>query len=165
VVPFKNRNCSLFSNQSRSCFNHWKAGQFFSVLEWFTSLDPFIYKKFHIYKCKKHYKWRPVWNRFQDCVPLFFKVQGVQILDFECTYIGAVFWVLNQGYPEGSVCKQVEHFVFLTLCNSKSDGMAELAKAFVVQPNNPGSNLSSDRKYFLILFVSHSNPNLPGMLP
>jgi hypothetical protein len=33
-------------------------------------------------------------------------------------------------------------------------GMAELAKVSVVHPRDPGSNLGSDRKYFLILFVS-----------
>jgi hypothetical protein len=36
--------------------------------------------------------------------------------------------------------------------------MAEMAKASAIHPQNPGSNLVSDRKYFLIL--SHLNPNL-----
>jgi hypothetical protein len=40
----------------------------------------------------------------------------------------------------------------------QSIGMADLAKAFIVHPRDPGSNLGSDKKY--ILFVSHLNPNL-----
>jgi hypothetical protein len=40
---------------------------------------------------------------------------------------------------------------------------AGLAKAFVIHPRDSISNLSSDRKYFLILFVSHLNPNLLGV--
>jgi hypothetical protein len=39
-------------------------------------------------------------------------------------------------------------------------GVAELAKASDVDTTDQGSNLSSDRKYFLIGFVSHLNPNL-----
>ncbi len=42
----------------------------------------------------------------------------------------------------------------------KSGGVVELTKATVVGPRDLGSNLSSDKKYFLILFVSHFNPNL-----
>ncbi len=38
--------------------------------------------------------------------------------------------------------------------------MAELANASVVHLRDQGSNLSTDGKYFLILFVSHLNPNL-----
>jgi hypothetical protein len=41
-----------------------------------------------------------------------------------------------------------------------SGGVAELAKESVINPKGLDSNLSSDRKYFLILFVSHLNPNL-----
>jgi hypothetical protein len=33
--------------------------------------------------------------------------------------------------------------------------MAELAKTFIIQTRNLGSNLGSDRKYFLFRFVSH----------
>jgi hypothetical protein len=35
--------------------------------------------------------------------------------------------------------------------------MAELANVSVVHPRAPGSNLGTDRKYFLILFVSNLN--------
>jgi hypothetical protein len=42
----------------------------------------------------------------------------------------------------------------------ESGSVAELVKASVNHPRDPGSNLGSDRKYFLILFVSHLNPNL-----
>jgi hypothetical protein len=38
--------------------------------------------------------------------------------------------------------------------------VTELAKAFVVHPRDLGSKLSSDRKYFLILFVSNLNSNI-----
>jgi hypothetical protein len=38
----------------------------------------------------------------------------------------------------------------------RSGGVAE---ASVVHPRDRGSNISSDRKYFLILFMSHLNPN------
>jgi hypothetical protein len=47
----------------------------------------------------------------------------------------------------------------------KNDGVAELAKASSDHTRDPGSNLSSDRKYFLILFVSHLNPNMKGVNP
>jgi hypothetical protein len=42
-------------------------------------------------------------------------------------------------------------------------GMAKLANASVIHPRDPGSNLSRDIKYFLILFVSHLNSNLYGV--
>jgi hypothetical protein len=41
-----------------------------------------------------------------------------------------------------------------------SDGMAESAKVSVGRPLDPVSDLGSERKYFLILFVSHLNSNL-----
>jgi hypothetical protein len=44
-----------------------------------------------------------------------------------------------------------------------SGGEAELTKVSVVHPRDPGSNLSYDRKYFLILFLSHLKPNLQGI--
>jgi hypothetical protein len=42
-------------------------------------------------------------------------------------------------------------------CTQKNGGVGEMAKASVIQPRDPGSNIGSDRKYFLILFVSHKN--------
>ncbi len=51
----------------------------------------------------------------------------------------------------------------LLKCKSKvlnSIGMAELANESVVHPRDPGSNLGTDRKYFLNLFVSHLNSNM-----
>jgi hypothetical protein len=41
-----------------------------------------------------------------------------------------------------------------------SGGVAELANASIIHPRVPGSNLSTDRKYFHILFASLLNPNL-----
>jgi hypothetical protein len=38
--------------------------------------------------------------------------------------------------------------------------VAELANASVVHFRDRGSNLGTDRKYFLTLFVSHLIPNL-----
>jgi hypothetical protein len=38
--------------------------------------------------------------------------------------------------------------------------MAELANALVIHSKHLGSNLGIDRKYFLILLVSHMNSNL-----
>jgi hypothetical protein len=46
---------------------------------------------------------------------------------------------------------------------SKRGGREELAKSSVVYPRDPDSNLSSDRKYLHIMFVSHLNPNLLGV--
>ena len=40
-----------------------------------------------------------------------------------------------------------------------SIGIAESANASFVHPRDPGSNLGTDRKYFLILFVCHLNQN------
>jgi hypothetical protein len=42
-------------------------------------------------------------------------------------------------------------------------GMAELANTSVVHLADAGSNLGINRKYFLILFLSHSNSNLSGI--
>jgi hypothetical protein len=39
-------------------------------------------------------------------------------------------------------------------------GVLALANASLVHPRDPGSNLSIDRQYFLVLFVSHLNSNL-----
>jgi hypothetical protein len=47
-----------------------------------------------------------------------------------------------------------------SLYETQSGSKAKLAKASIVHPRDPGSNLSSDRKYFIILFVPHLNPNL-----
>jgi hypothetical protein len=44
-----------------------------------------------------------------------------------------------------------------------SGSLAELAKASFIHFRDPGSNLSSDRKYFFILFVLHLKPNLEGV--
>jgi hypothetical protein len=41
--------------------------------------------------------------------------------------------------------------------------MAKLADASVVHPKDPGTNFGTDRKYFIILFVSHLNSNLLGV--
>jgi hypothetical protein len=38
--------------------------------------------------------------------------------------------------------------------------VAEVSNASVVLPRDPGSNLGTDRKYFLVLLVSHLNSNL-----
>jgi hypothetical protein len=46
----------------------------------------------------------------------------------------------------------------------QSGSMAELAKASAVHASVLGLNLSSDRKQFLILFVSHLNPNIQHYL-
>jgi hypothetical protein len=43
--------------------------------------------------------------------------------------------------------------------NDDGSGIAELAKASVIFTRDPGSNHGSDRTYFLILFLSHLNPN------
>jgi hypothetical protein len=43
----------------------------------------------------------------------------------------------------------------------KSSSMAELAKAYILHPWDPSSNLGINRKYFL-LFVLHSNSYLWG---
>jgi hypothetical protein len=44
-----------------------------------------------------------------------------------------------------------------------SGSVAELANVSVIHPTYSGSNLGTDRKYFLILFTSHLNPNLSGV--
>jgi hypothetical protein len=44
--------------------------------------------------------------------------------------------------------------------NYMSNGMADLANVYVVHPRDQGSYLSTDRKYFLILLVSHLNSNM-----
>jgi hypothetical protein len=44
-----------------------------------------------------------------------------------------------------------------------SGSMAELANVSVVHPKDPCSNLCTDRKYFLILFVLHLNLNLADL--
>jgi hypothetical protein len=44
-----------------------------------------------------------------------------------------------------------------------SGGMADSAKASGIHPRDQGSNLGIDRKYILILFVSHFNSNLLGV--
>jgi hypothetical protein len=49
--------------------------------------------------------------------------------------------------------------IFNFICNRRSDGMAELANMYVVHFRDPDSNLGTDRKYFLILFVLHLNSN------
>ncbi len=41
-----------------------------------------------------------------------------------------------------------------------SGGVAELANVSVIHPRDPDSNLGTDRKYFLIMFVSHLNSNI-----
>jgi hypothetical protein len=41
--------------------------------------------------------------------------------------------------------------------------VAGLANAYVVHRGDPGSNLSIDSKYFLVLFVSHLNSILQGV--
>jgi hypothetical protein len=38
--------------------------------------------------------------------------------------------------------------------------VAELVNAFIIHPRDPGSNLSIDGKYFIILLVSQLNSNL-----
>jgi hypothetical protein len=43
---------------------------------------------------------------------------------------------------------------------TKGGRAAELANASVVHPRDPGSNLGTDTKYFLILFLLHLNSNL-----
>jgi hypothetical protein len=41
-----------------------------------------------------------------------------------------------------------------------SGSVSELSSMLVFHPKNPGSNIGIDRKYFLVLFVSHLNSNL-----
>jgi hypothetical protein len=70
--------------------------------------------------------------------------------DSQCVY---------QVLPRNNSEKETNHlFKIFKIFNC--GGMAEFARSSVIHPRYPCSHLGSDRKYFLILLVSHLNPNL-----
>jgi hypothetical protein len=57
-------------------------------------------------------------------------------------------------------CQEAQNLFNLKTSKLRSSGMAELANASVVHSRDLGSNLSTDRKYLIIMFVSHLNSYL-----
>jgi hypothetical protein len=56
--------------------------------------------------------------------------------------------------------EKLSSYLEKTSNSGREHGMADLANASVLHPRDLGSNLDIERKYFLVLFVSHLSSNL-----